>query len=201
MMMRALQHVTYTPSDETTRVKHLLKSIVSNAMTIIAAITAIIADNTKLTDFDESSDILVTTSPPSKNLDTDFHNISAFTTNTGRTGVELRYHKRYSFERLSDEQKQEGQSWREKETKNNFFPGNHGSRHSLDRERCGGKRRDRSHNRGRPDQGSRNISSIQTHINDLTKMIKSQSQTIVSFASKDDTTNANKLALRKPDTV
>ena len=114
MMIRALQHITYTPPDETTRVKRLLKSIVSNAMTIIATITAIRADNTKLMDFDEASDFLVTTSLPSKNLETDFHNISAFTINPGRTGVELRYQKRDSVGRLSDEQKEEMQYWCEK---------------------------------------------------------------------------------------
>ena len=74
-------------------------------MTIIAAITAIKANNTNLTDFDEASDFLVTTSHPYKNLETDSYNISTFTTNTGRTRVELRYHKRYSYGHLSDEQK------------------------------------------------------------------------------------------------
>ena len=59
MMMRDSQHITYTSLDETTRVKRLLKSIVSNNMTIIAAITQL-----------EASDFLVTASRPSKNLET-----------------------------------------------------------------------------------------------------------------------------------
>ena len=103
MMMRASQHITYTPPDKTTRVKRLLKSIVNNNMNIITAITAIRADNTKLTNFDEASDFFVTTAPPPKNLETGSYNISAFTTNIGRIGVELRYRKRDSFSRLSDE--------------------------------------------------------------------------------------------------
>ena len=105
--MRASQHITYTPPDKTTRVKRLLKSIVNNNMNIITAITAIRADNTKLTNFDETSDFLVTTAPPPKNLETDPNNISVFTTNIRRTRVELRYHKRDSFSRLSDEQRQD----------------------------------------------------------------------------------------------
>ena len=117
-------------------------------MTIIAVVTAIKADNTtKLTDFDEASDCLVTTSPLSKNLETGFHNVSAFTTNTKRTGLDLRYHKRDSFGSLSDEQKQELQSWREKETNN----GNHGPRHGCDKGRGHGKRQERGI-RSRPDR-------------------------------------------------
>ena len=154
MMMRASQHITYTPPDETTRVKRLLKSIISSDMTIIAAITAIKANNAKFTDYDEASDFLVTTSPPPKNLETGSHNVSTFTTNTERTGVESRYHKRDSFGRLSNEQKQELQSWREKETNN----GNHGTRNGRDRGRGGergrGRRQDRgaANNRGRSDR-------------------------------------------------
>ena len=74
--------ITCTPPDETTRVKRLLISIASNDMNVIAAITSIISDNTKLIDFDEASDFLVTTAPPPKNLETGSHNISPFTTNT-----------------------------------------------------------------------------------------------------------------------
>ena len=88
--MRASQHITYTPPDETTRVKRLLKSIVSSDMSIIAAITAIIADYAKLTDFDEASDFLIMMVHFQKNQETGSHNVSTFTTNTGRTGVELR---------------------------------------------------------------------------------------------------------------
>ena len=85
--MRASQHITYTPLDKTTRVKRLLKSIISNDMTIIASITAIRYDNNKLTIFDKASDFLVTTAPPPMNLETKSHNISAFSTNTGHTGL------------------------------------------------------------------------------------------------------------------
>ena len=107
MMIRASYHIIYAPSDETTRFKRILKSTVSNGMTIIASVTAIRADNNKLADFDEASNFLVTTSPSPQNLEAGSHNVSTFTTNTGRTGVELRYYKRDSFGRLSDEQKQE----------------------------------------------------------------------------------------------
>ena len=54
MMMRASRYITYTPPDETTRVKRLLKYIVSNDMSIITAITTIKADYDKLSDFDEA---------------------------------------------------------------------------------------------------------------------------------------------------
>ena len=54
MMIRASQHIIYTPPDETTRVKRLLKYIVSNDMSIITAITTIKADYDKLSDFDEA---------------------------------------------------------------------------------------------------------------------------------------------------
>ena len=63
MIMRASQHITYTPPDEITRFKRLLKYIVSSDMSIIAVITAIKADHTKLTDFDEASDFLVICPP------------------------------------------------------------------------------------------------------------------------------------------
>ena len=102
MMMRASQHITYTPQDETTRVKRLLKSIVSNDMNIFAAITTIKADNINLTDFDEVREFIVITAPPHRNLETGSQNVCAFSTNTGRTEVELRYYKRDSFGQLSD---------------------------------------------------------------------------------------------------
>ena len=63
-------------------------------------------------------------------------------------------------------------SWRKKE--NN---GNHGSRNGCDRERGGergrGKRQGRGVNdgKGRPDRGRRNVSSVQTQIDELTKLI------------------------------
>ena len=89
MMMRASQYITYTPPDKITRVNRLLKSIIIIDMTIIASIIAIRADTNDLTDFDEASDFLVTTAPPPKNLETGSHNVSTFSTNSGRTGVEL----------------------------------------------------------------------------------------------------------------
>ena len=205
MMIRASQHIIYSPPDEATRVKRLIKSIVSSDMTVIAAITAIKADKARRTDFDEASDFLVTIAPHQKNLETGSHNVSAFTTNTGRTGVELRYHKRDSFGRLSDEQKQELMSWREKE--NN---GNHGSRNNHGRERGGGTGRGRrqgrgtndGRGRGRPDRQRRNVSSMQSQLDDLTKLITAQTQTIASLTAKNDTgnTNANNSALRRPGT-
>ena len=137
MTMRASQCIACTHSDETTRVKRLLKSTISSDMTVIAVITSIKADNTKLTDFDETSDFLVTLSPLYRNLETGSHNNFDFTTNTGRIGVELRYHTLDLFGRLSNEQKQKLQSWREKEMNN----GNHGPRHDRDRERDGGRGR------------------------------------------------------------
>ena len=94
MMMRASQHIIYTPPDDTTRVKRLTKSIVSSDMTTIAAIMANKADKARRTDFDDANDFLVTIAPHQKNLETGSHNVSVFTTNTGRIGVELRYHKR-----------------------------------------------------------------------------------------------------------
>ena len=179
--MRASQHIIYTPPDEATRVKRLIKSIVSSDMTVITAITAIKADKARRNDFDEASDFLVTISPYQKNLETESHNISALTTNTGRSGVKLRYYKRDSFGRLSNEQKQEFMSWCEKENS-----GNHGSRNDRDRERGGGRGRGRRQGKGandgrsRPDRGKKNVSSVQSQINDLTKIITAQTQTIVS---------------------
>ena len=65
--MRASRYITYTPPDETTRVKFLLKSIVSSDMSIITAITAIKADYAKFTDFDEAINFLVIMAPLQKN--------------------------------------------------------------------------------------------------------------------------------------
>ena len=58
MMICASQHIIYSPPDETTRVKRLIKSIVSSDMSVIAAIMAIKADKLRPTDFDEASDFL-----------------------------------------------------------------------------------------------------------------------------------------------
>ena len=195
MTIRASYHIIYTPSNENTRFKRILKSTVSNGMTIIASVTAIRADNNKLADFDKASDFLITTAPPPQNIEAGSHNVSAFTTNTVRTGVELRYYKRDSFGRLSDEQKQELQSWSEKENKCKSTEGNHESRNDRDRRRGGGKGRDTNSNRGRPDRGRRNISSMQSQINETTKLIKTPSQAIASMTSNNDTTNSNKSAL------
>ena len=93
--------------------------------------------------------------------------------------------------------------WREKE--NN---GNHGSRNGRDRERGGergcGKRQGRGVNdgKGRPNRGRRNVSSVQTQIDELTKLITAQTQTIASLASNNDigNTNTNNSVLRRPGT-
>ena len=94
-------------------------------------------------------------------------------------------------------------SWREKENS-----GNHGSINSRDKERGGGigrgRRQGRGANdgRGRPDRQRRNISSVQSQLDDLTKIITAQTQTIASLTTKNNTgnTNANNSALRRPGT-
>ena len=94
-------------------------------------------------------------------------------------------------------------SWREKE--NN---GNHGSRNNHGRERGGrigrGRRQGREarDGRGRPDRQRHNVSSMQSQLDDLTKLITAQTQTIASLTTKNNTgnTNANNSALRRPGT-
>ena len=91
-----------TPLDEITRVKMLLKSIISKDIIIISSITVIRENTSKLSNFDEMSDFLIITAPLPNAIENSSQNISAINVNTGKTGIEIRYFKRDSFSQLSD---------------------------------------------------------------------------------------------------
>ena len=94
MIIRSSQHITYTPTDETTREKDILKLISSKDITMISSITTIRRDSVKQTKCEQVSDFLVITAPPTKALENPSYNNSALSVNTGKTRVELRYYKK-----------------------------------------------------------------------------------------------------------
>ena len=125
-MQRASQHITFTPSNETTRVRHLINSIQTPDPTIISAKTNILADPIKKNDFVQAVDFLLQVAPTPKTTATN-HRISALKhgnrngkggkrgkIKTGpKTGVELRCYKRKEWiEDLTQEQRDECQEIR-----------------------------------------------------------------------------------------
>lgn len=122
-LVRASDQITYAPPNETSRVRYLLNSIQCSDATILSAKTAIKADNTKKSSFENAADFLLITAPPPKNNNRP-HQISSVRrgkTNkrngkrqgTGKvqvgpeTGVEVRFYTKSEWTKLSQEERDE----------------------------------------------------------------------------------------------
>ena len=60
---RASHHITYSPPNETSRVRYLLNSIQSSDATICSVKTTIMANAAKKNDFEEAADFIMFTAP------------------------------------------------------------------------------------------------------------------------------------------
>ena len=132
-MTRAGEQIDYVAPNEASRVRYLLQSIESNDPTICSAKTTIKADNNMRNDFETAADFLIITAPVNKsNHNNNNYSVSAINSsnnNNGRnrngrntnnkrfrrgkvdtgpkTGVELRYHQRGEWNRLTQAQRDE----------------------------------------------------------------------------------------------
>ena len=124
-MMRASQFVEYELPNDHTRVGSLMKSIIIREPGIVSAITHIQGSQLQRNDFEAAADFLLLIAPKPKEH-APGHRISAINTNKpkrkdfGDTGVELRYHSKYEYNKLSKAQKKELSAWRN--DKENFQP-------------------------------------------------------------------------------
>ena len=75
---RASQAIPYTIPDEHSRVQQLLHSITSNNAAILAAKTTILADDTRINNFELAADFLILTAPEPQAGGSRDHRVSAF---------------------------------------------------------------------------------------------------------------------------
>ena len=112
-MVRADNHVDYEVPNKHTRVGRLMKSITSKDPSIVAAITHIHGSTTLRNNFEDAADFILLTAPNNGNAPERSQRISAVNTgkkNCGRgdrTGVELRYHSKKEYNKLTREEKKE----------------------------------------------------------------------------------------------
>ena len=189
-MLKASQNIPYQVPNEATRVRRFLHSLDSSDQRIISAKTSILADPQMKNDFESMSNFLMIVAPPVKQQQ-EQHRVSAQsfvkTENKGKqTGVELRFHTRAEYEKLTGAQKSELYEWRKannirssgkkdndnKDSNNSSSTSNSGSRNS------------RYHNK------RRKISSLTAEIDEL-------KQTISSLTSS--TANSSNENLKKED--
>ena len=115
-MLKASQNIPYQVPNEATRVRRFLHSLDSSDQRIISAKTSILADPQMKNDFESMSNFLMIVAPPVKQQQ-EQHRVSAQsfvkTENKGKqTGVELRFHTRAEYEKLTGAQKSELYEWR-----------------------------------------------------------------------------------------
>ena len=105
-MMRTSQFVDYKLPNGHTRVGCLKKSITNRDSSIVSAIIHIQGNQHQRNDFEAATDFLLLTAPKPKDQ-VPGHRISALNTNKpkrkglGESGVELRYHSKYEYKKLS----------------------------------------------------------------------------------------------------
>ena len=112
--VRASQHVDYDPSKEHKRVSRLLKSITSSDQRVIAATTAILANNEKRNDFELAADFLLLIAQQKQSDGNEQQRVSVIyqgkrqdrgkrkgKSEVGETGVEFCYYKKMEFEQLT----------------------------------------------------------------------------------------------------
>ena len=105
-MMRTSQFVDYKLPNDHTRVGCLKKSITNRDSSIVSAIIHIQGNQHQRNDFEAATDFLLLTAPKPKDQ-VPGHRISALNTNKpkrkglGESGVELRYHSKYEYKKLS----------------------------------------------------------------------------------------------------
>ena len=120
-LCRAAQFIQYDVPNERVRVSRFIKSIVTKDPNIVAALTHIQGTPAQRDDFETAVDFLLLTAPNHGNSNSNNHRISA--TRNGKskgdkhgvgpeTGVELRYHNKREYNKLSSEQKKELAEWR-----------------------------------------------------------------------------------------
>ena len=123
-MVRASQFVDYELPNDHTRVGRLIKSITNRDPSIVSAITHIQGNQHQHNDFEAAADFLLLTAPKPKDQ-VPGHRISALNTNKpkrrgfGESGVELRYHSKHEYKKLTKAQKKELSEWRKNKENDN----------------------------------------------------------------------------------
>ena len=123
-LVRAAQFIQYDVPNERVRVGRFIKSIVTKDPNIVAALTHIQGTPAQRDDFETAVDFLLLTAPNNGNSGGNSHRISATRNNRQKeknagvgpeTGVELRYHNKREYSKLSTEQKKELAEWRKRQ--------------------------------------------------------------------------------------
>ena len=125
-LVRTSHQITYTPPNETSRVRYLLSSIQTSDPTLCSAKTTIQADPAKKDDFESASDFIMTVAPAPKPQQGRNQRIAALKTTrnkrgkvkTGpRTGVEVWFYRRGEWSKLSKEEQDEVRESHQEELK------------------------------------------------------------------------------------
>ena len=120
-LLRATDHIEYAVPTETQRVERLLQSLQTSEPAIVSGITTIrgsTSDGDGLyTDFERAADFLLRVAPKQRSgnrdhnvsgvAQEDFDNFEGATSKGPKTGVELRYHTREEWKKLSKAEKSE----------------------------------------------------------------------------------------------
>lgn len=125
-LVRASHQITYTPPNETSRVRYLLTSIQTSDPTLCSAKTTIQADPAKKEDFETASDFIMTVAPAPKPQQGRSQRIAALRTTRNKrgkvkigpkTGVEVRFYRRGEWSKLTREEQDEVREIRQEELK------------------------------------------------------------------------------------
>ena len=138
------EHIPFQVPNERTRVKYVLDNIESNDAPLLAAMSNVLTDEAKMTDFETAVSAILPHDPVVKRrdavnkkhatrvaaADATSADISAFGSKVGigpKTGVELRFHPHSEFVKLPREQREELSAWRRaEEAKGVVFPKSRG---------------------------------------------------------------------------
>ena len=126
-LRRASEFIPYDVPNERLRVTRLLKSITSKDPNIIAAMTHVQGTPAQREDFETAVDFILLTAPNNGNAPQREHRISGLNqrghqqkSGVGpKTGVELRYHNKREYSKLSPDKKKELAEWRKRTKRNN----------------------------------------------------------------------------------
>ena len=134
-MQQCSEHVAFQLPNEYTRVRYLTDAIQCQDAALQAALAGIRVDNEPTgmrNDFESAVTFLLPVDPVAKkrkgsNSEGNYAEISSASggnqsgtkKSTGKSGVELRYHKKEEYRKLSSEQKDELREWRSKHGKDN----------------------------------------------------------------------------------
>ena len=126
-MVRASDYINYEVPNEHTRVGRLMKSLTSRDANIVAAVTHIHGSTALRDNFEDAADFILLTAPNNGNAPDRSQRVSAVGSRKSsdksagkgpKTGVELRYHSKKEYRKLSREEKKELGEYRSSRNEN-----------------------------------------------------------------------------------